>query len=76
MLSRFLSTVPILAERNTTMSFKTLVQEAMASGKKVIAVDADDVLCSTNAKVAESKPVSLEIMLCHMSCADLATWYE
>jgi hypothetical protein len=66
MLSRFYSTTSRLAKLRPAMSFKSLVQEAMASGKKVIAVDADDVLCSTNAKVAESKPVSLEMMYCHM----------
>jgi hypothetical protein len=36
------------------MSFNSLCKEALSSGKKVIAVDADDVLASTNAKVAES----------------------
>ena len=35
------------------MSFNSLCKEALSSGKKVIAVDADDVLASTNAKVAE-----------------------
>lgn len=37
------------------MSFNSLCKEALSSGKKVIAVDADDVLASTNAKVAESE---------------------
>lgn len=71
MLSRLYSTAPHLTKPNTVMSFKSLVQEAMASGKKVIAVDADDVLCSTNAKVAESKPVSLKITYDIMYGAEL-----
>jgi hypothetical protein len=38
----------------SNLSFNSLCKEALSSGKKVIAVDADDVLASTNAKVAES----------------------
>lgn len=54
MSRRIHSTLRGFQTTRRTMSFNSLCKEALSSGKKVIAVDADDVLASTNAKVAES----------------------
>lgn len=55
MSRRIHSTLRGFQTTRRAMSFNSLCKEALSSGKKVIAVDADDVLASTNAKVAESE---------------------